>query len=70
MRKREPGETNITSYNQSGGITAHTGHIHAPQPGIVTQVLFENEPADDIQGIYLTRIALEIKAPYESARSL
>ncbi len=63
-KQRKDGEVNVTSYNQSGGITAHTVHVYAPQPEVLPQVAFQNEPADDEVGVYVTRIAIEIRAHY------
>src|SRR5687768_4926817 len=47
---------NVTSYNQSGGITAAEVNIHAPQPDIKGRVIDKNQRQED--GRYLSRAAI------------
>lgn len=54
----------VTSYNQSGGITAGTVNISAPQPAVHGHVDFVNRRQDDK---YLSRIVIRLDAPYAAS---
>jgi hypothetical protein len=58
---REQTNVNITSHGQSGGITAQTVHVSAPQPAVHGQVEFKNQPHE---GKYHTRARIQLDAPY------
>ncbi len=53
----------ITSYNQSGGITAGTVNVQAPQPQVHFGTEFLNRPTDEG---YLTQANLKVDAPHEA----
>jgi hypothetical protein len=58
----EDKKTTITSYNQSGGITAHTVNLNAaPEPTVNMQPLFSNQSTN---GEYHSRMALVVESPY------
>lgn len=57
-----PGATVVTSYNQSGGITAGNVNINAaPEPTLRQTQLFANKPAN---GGYHTRYEFQVESPY------
>jgi parallel beta-helix repeat protein len=59
--KRSTAQGNVTSYNQSGGITAGTVNVSAPQPAVHGQVEFTSQPHE---GKYHTRARIQLDAPY------
>lgn len=55
----------VTSHHQSGGITAGTVNIAAPQPDLRIEKVSENEALNDGQGRnFATRVLLILDAPY------
>jgi len=55
----------VTSYNQSGGITAQTVNITAaPQPTVKAESIFANQSRNEE---YHSRIALAVESPYPAS---
>lgn len=67
MANEGSGNVNITSHHQSGGITAHTVNVTAPQTSVHGRVAFENRPAEDK---YLTQARFSLDAPYAARQGL
>lgn len=62
----KPGKQfNVTSHDQSGGITAGEVHITAPQPSLHGEELAVNEKTDEG---YRTHIRFHLDAPYAAKR--
>jgi hypothetical protein len=65
-KEKDPSEhkgeqINVTSHHQSGGITAHTVTVLAPQPGVSGHVEYANRLSGDA---YETKIVIAVEAPY------
>ncbi len=56
-------DQSVTSYHQSGGITARNVDL-APEPGVEAETLEENKPEGDE---FLTRIRLVLQAAYAAS---
>jgi hypothetical protein len=56
---------NVTSQNQSGGITAHTVNIGPPPPPEPQLRTVSEEQSNNADGAYTMKRTVEMNAPYE-----